>query len=297
MASLPTWPTATRPPHLYFSARSQTSSVSRSLGRGAAVEMHVDVDVEFARHLEDAADLGGAVGVVAGRGADDVAPFLRAATISSSVPGLLVRPSCGMTQTRGRSPTVLVDQRLHALEAAQADLGVDLDMGAHARGAVADALLDGRRCALDHVLDREGVLHGRDALHREMRTALGRVLAAAEDARLVEMDVGLDEAEQTSRPPPLHFFLGAAAELRRDGGNAAILHADVGRRLIGLGVASRTSRKTRSKSIGNAAPHDVGTHVAPHCACCTTQTKSRNAADREDVQINSAKRNLYRSMQ
>ena len=40
------------------------------LGRGAAVEMHVDVDVEFARHLEDAADLSGPVGVVVGRRAD-----------------------------------------------------------------------------------------------------------------------------------------------------------------------------------------------------------------------------------
>src|SRR5260370_41732958 len=40
------------------------------LGRGAAVEMHVDVDVEFAPHLEDAADLSGPVRVVVGRGAD-----------------------------------------------------------------------------------------------------------------------------------------------------------------------------------------------------------------------------------
>jgi hypothetical protein len=34
----------------------------------------------------------------------------------------------------------------------------------------------------------------------------------------------------------LHLFLGAAAQLRRDRGDAAVLHADVGRRLIGLGI-------------------------------------------------------------
>ena len=41
------------------------------LGRGAAVEMHVDVDIELARHLEDAADLRRPVGVVVRRRADD----------------------------------------------------------------------------------------------------------------------------------------------------------------------------------------------------------------------------------
>ena len=48
------------------------------LGGGAAVEMHVDVDVELARHLEDAADLRRPVGVVVGRGADDCGAVLAA---------------------------------------------------------------------------------------------------------------------------------------------------------------------------------------------------------------------------
>ena len=61
---------ATRPPQPYFSVRSQTSRRVELLGRGAAVEMHVDVDVEFARHLEDAMDLPGPVGVVVGRRTD-----------------------------------------------------------------------------------------------------------------------------------------------------------------------------------------------------------------------------------
>ena len=135
-----------------------------------------------------------------------------------------------MTQiSRSIAQLVSFDQRLHAFEAAQADLGIDLDMGAHARGAVADALLDRAGGALGDVLDREGVLDGRDALHGEMRDALGLGVAAAEDARLVEMDVGLDEARADQPAAALDLFLGAAAQPRRDRSDAAVLHADIGR--------------------------------------------------------------------
>ena len=41
--------------------------------RVTEVEMHVDVDVEFARHLEDAIDLATRIGVRVGRGAHDPA--------------------------------------------------------------------------------------------------------------------------------------------------------------------------------------------------------------------------------
>ena len=109
-------------------------------------------------------------------------------------------------------------------------------MGAHAGGAVADALLDRARGALGDVLDREGVLDGRDPLHGEMRKALGLAVAARQDARLVEMDVGLDEAGADQPAAALHLFLGAAAQPRRDRGDAAVLHADVSRRLIGLRI-------------------------------------------------------------
>ena len=47
----------------------------------------------------------------------------------------------------------------------------------------------------------------------------------------------------------LHLLLGSTAEPRRDGRDASVLHADVGRRLVGLASGSRTSRTTRSKSI------------------------------------------------
>jgi hypothetical protein len=118
----------------------------------------------------------------------------------------------------------------------QPDLGIDLDMGTHAGGAVADALLDRARCALGDVLDRESVLDGRDPLHGEMRKALGLAFTARQDARLVEMDVGLDEAGADQPAAALHLFLCAAAQLGLYRGDAAVLHADVGRRLIGLRI-------------------------------------------------------------
>jgi hypothetical protein len=58
--------------------------------------MHVDLGVEIARDRKDAIDLRTRIGVEIRRGADGP----RAAGIkSSSVPGLLVRPSCGNTQS------------------------------------------------------------------------------------------------------------------------------------------------------------------------------------------------------
>ena len=137
-------------------------------------------------------------------------------------------------------------------------------MGAHAGGAVADALLDGARGALGHVLDGEGVLDGRHTLHREVRDALGLVLAARQDARLVEMDVGLDEAGADQPAAALHLVLGAAAELRRDRGDAAVLHADVGGRLIRLAVGkphiAQDEIEIHRKSLSYWR---AGTHVAP----------------------------------
>src|SRR5206468_2354062 len=133
-------------------------------------------------------------------------------------------------------PIVLVDQHLRAFEAAQPDLGIDLDMRAHARGTVADAFLYGARGALDDVLDREAVLDRRHALHREMRIALGRAFASLEDAGLVEMDMGVDKARADQPAATLDLFPGAAAEPGRNRRDAAILDTNVGRRLIGFAL-------------------------------------------------------------
>ena len=61
--------------------------------------MKVDVEIEAARDVEDARGLRRRIGVGIGAAADDVGALLgRPATSSSSVPGSLVRPSCGNTQ-------------------------------------------------------------------------------------------------------------------------------------------------------------------------------------------------------
>src|SRR5262245_18433204 len=99
-------------------------------------------------------------------------------------------------------------------------------MGAHAGGAVADAIPGRARGALDDVLDREAVLDGRDPLHGAMGMAMGLALAARQDARLVEMDMGLDEASRDQPAAALDLVPGAAAQSGRDRGDAAILHAD-----------------------------------------------------------------------
>ena len=237
------------------------------LGRGAAVEMHVDVDVEFARHLEDAADLSRPVGVVVGRGADHGGAALERGHHQFVGAGIveqtLLRHDADFEVDR---PAVAVDQRLDAFESAQPDLGIDLDMGAHAGGAVADALLDRARGALGDILDRKSVLDGRDPLHGEMRKALGLAVAARQDARLVEMDVGLDEAGADQPAATLHLFLCAAAQPRRDRGDAAVLHADVGRRLIGLRIGQphvtqheiEIHRKRSSPPLARMVHHTAG---------------------------------------
>ena len=207
------------------------------LGRGAAVDMHVDIGIELARQFEDAMDLGGAVAVVAGRRADDPGAVLQRLDhqlVGAGIVGqAFLRHDAELDVDR---PLVLVDERLDALEAAHPDLGIDLAMGAHAGGAVADAFLDGRRGPLEHVLDRHRVLDRRHALHGEVRHALGVVFAAAEDAGLVEMDMGIDEAGADEAAVALELFPGAAAQLRRYGRDAALHDADVRGRLIGRTV-------------------------------------------------------------
>ena len=80
-------------------------------------------------------------------------------------------------------------------------------MGAHPRGAMHDGALDHPRAARVNVLDGEVALHGRDRADGLADAAMV-VAATAEQAGLVEMDVGVDETRQDaacrrrrSRPP------------------------------------------------------------------------------------------------
>ena len=84
-------------------------------------------------------------------------------------------------------------------------------------GPVAEALLQGPHRALAAVLGGELPLGLRDLLDRLPEVAAGR-LAALEDAGLVEVDVGLDEARPDEAPPMSR--ISASAE--RPGSMAAI---------------------------------------------------------------------------
>src|SRR5262249_44453744 len=122
-------------------------------------------------------------------------------------------------------PFVVGDQRLHAVEPAHADAGIDLDLRAHARGAVLDALFERTCGARAHVLDRHVLLDRRDAFDRAELAALLR-RTAVDDARLVEMDVRLDQSG-ASEPRVGVIDLAVSGEGPLDRDNAALLDADI----------------------------------------------------------------------
>ena len=66
-------------------------------------------------------------------------------------------------------PTVVGNQRMHGVKPAHADRGIDLDLGAHLRGAVEDALDEGTLGPGAHILFREAWLQGGHLLHRADR--------------------------------------------------------------------------------------------------------------------------------
>ncbi len=98
-------------------------------------------------------------------------------------------------------------------------------MGAHARRAVHDGAFEHLCAARVDVLDREILLHPGHGADR-VRDAAVIVPAAAEQAGLVEMDVGVDEAGQGEAPADIDLD-GLAGELRLDRGDPAALHADI----------------------------------------------------------------------
>ena len=169
--------------------------------RVAEVEMHVDIDVVFARQLEHAADLAGAIGVIAGRSADDLCAAPQAIDHQLLGAGIVgqafLRKYAQLDVDR---PFIFVNQRLHAFKTAHADAGIDLHMGPHARRAMRDAVLQRLACAGVNVLYRECLLGGGDTLDG-VRAALDLGRAAIDDARLVEMNMRLDQpaAAQASR--------------------------------------------------------------------------------------------------
>ena len=197
--------------------------------------MQVHVHVVGLRELEHAADVSGAIAVVARRAADQARAALQArdqVRVRLRMPGEPLLGEHAELEIDG--PRVVLRELLHRLEAAQARVRVHLDVGAHVGRAVHQAALQGVARARVHVLHREAGLHRRDALHVVALAALRR-RAAIDDARLVEVDVGLDQAGRKKASAGLDTLgVGVDARGLHDGdaptGDADVLHRRAGRR-------------------------------------------------------------------
>ena len=145
------------------------------LRRIAGVQMHVDVHIELTRQLEDPMDLPGMVGIIIRCGADDTCAAPQTfdqQSVSAWIVGQpLLREDADLDVDR---PGIVVAQSLNRFEAAHLHAAIELQMRAHSRGAMLDALLQRAAGALINVLDSECLLHRGDALHGIGLRALAR---------------------------------------------------------------------------------------------------------------------------
>jgi hypothetical protein len=105
-----------------------------------------------------------------------------------------------------------------------------------------------KKDAFGDVLDREGVLDGRDPLHRQVREALLLVVAAPRMQDLSRW-MCVSTKARADQPAAACACSFAVPPSRSRWRRCAVLHADVDGRLIRLLSGSRVSRSTRSKSI------------------------------------------------
>jgi len=216
--------------------------------RGVAdIEMDVDVDIIFAGELKDAADLAVGVGVVAWRAADDRGPASEAFNQQLFCTGVIGQPV--LREDDVDRPLIIGDQRLHPLEPAHADRRVDLDLGAHTRSAVKDALDQSMLGPASHVIDRKARLQRRDLPHRaDVASGFGRT--AIDDAGLVEMDVRLDQPAAGEPPARIIDFSGLC-QAGLDGDNLAASDTDIdglrGRPVRQTGIAQDQIHTIRSE--------------------------------------------------
>ena len=133
-------------------------------------------------------------------------------------------------------PFVLVDQRQHALQAAQANARVHLELRAHVRRAVEDALFQRAPRALIDIVRRKGALRLGDLPDGFFQVALLR-LAAVENAGFVEMNMGLDETRRDQAPLEIDFP-AIRGKPRLDRRDALSVDADVECRAVAADDAS-----------------------------------------------------------
>src|SRR5436190_8411670 len=158
--------------------------------------MQVDIDVELLGVVEYTFKLFVRVGVCIGTAADQVGAVAQCGNQELLGAGIVGEAFLWEGADREvQRPGIVALQRLDRLETAQADTRVDFDMGAHPRGAVDHRALDHPFAAVVDVLDGEIALHRGYGLDR-LAEAVMAMAATAEQAGLVEMDMGVDETRQ-----------------------------------------------------------------------------------------------------
>src|SRR3954464_14902863 len=175
--------------------------------------MKVDVEIEAAPDGEDGRSLRRRIGVGVGAAADDVGPLLAGLDQQFLGAGIVgqafLREYADLEVER---PGVIALEGAYGVKALESYARVGLDMGAHARRTLDDGFLQGALRARVDVGLGEGALGRGHRFDRFLeRPALA--IAALENAGLVEMDVGLDEAGD--HQPAVELFL-----LRRVGVDA-----------------------------------------------------------------------------
>ena len=174
------------------------------------IEMKIDVAIVAPRQLENACDMSMRIAVGIGAAADRSAPCSHASFKSFGtgiVEQALLRKNTNLDVDR---PAVFRLQPSNGVKAVQSDARVDLDMGAHAHGAVEDRFLQRAARTPINVVLVEMALGRRDFGNRLGKRALFR-FTAIENAGFIEMNMCLDEAWDDK--------LAAKIVLRGTGGN------------------------------------------------------------------------------
>ena len=170
----------------------------------------MSISASYSRAIcEDAIDLAARVGVEIRRRADRARAAAQALDQQFLGAGIVDQPLLRKhAEFDIDAPGVIARQLLDRVEADHADTRIELDMGAHMHGAVADAALQRLLAARVDILDGE-LLLGRCGDPDGLGDRAFLDMAAIHDAGLVEMDMGLDHAG--------HHEAAPGVELRRIG--------------------------------------------------------------------------------
>ena len=203
-----------------------------AVGGRPEIEVHVDVEVVFARQFKDPVDLARRAAVDVRRAADGVAAAIERLDHKLVGAGIVEQTFLREhADLKVDSPGIFLDERHHAFKAAQADAGIDLDMRAHVGGALEDRFFERAPRAGMDIFRRETALRLGGLGDRFVEIAFDG-FDAVEDAGFVEMDMGFDEARRHQTTAEIDDF-ALGREPRLDRGDPAAGDADVGQFVLG----------------------------------------------------------------